>query len=1381
MASSPKSKSIYDVFLSFRGTDVRKSFLSHLYQALDQNGIYTFRDREELRKGDQISATLMKAIEESCIAIIIFSEDYASSWWCLEEMAKIMECKEQKDLTVLPVFYKVDPREVREGRESYRKALDKHEDKFRKDPEKVKKWRKALFDAGNLSGWHLNDEDESELILQIVKVISTHLNLTPLYVTKHLVGIESPVVKLKEMLNLAFDNDVVMVGLWGQGGIGKTTLAKVLYNSVFRQFDGSCFLENVREASKDSKDLVPLQNELLSDVLSLQNGLVVTNANRGINIIQHRLRHKKVLLVLDDVDDLHQLHALAGEGKCFGNGSRIIVTTRDKHLLTCYGIDQDHVYEVTPLSDHEASELLSNHASLTLQKLEIRTDLVDSVLNHAGGLPLALEVLGICLRGKREDVWESILKKFSMIPNKTINDVLKISYDGLEENEKEIFLNVACFFKGKYSEYIKKVLDSCDLETTAGFDILIERSLISIGYRIRMHDLIQSMGMDIVRQECRDDPRSCSRLWRYDDVADALSSDVGDCAIKAIVLESPELKELSIHPNAFPKMRKLRLLILHNVHISFQGPICLPNELRWMEFAGSGPWIPKFPSGQKKLVSIDMRKGSITEVVKHFKDFQQLRYIKLDDCESLVSTPNISCTPNLEELKLWNCNNLVEAHESIAYHDKLQVLHLKWCPELCVFPNVLKSKNLQELKLSYCLKLERFPDIPDELRGLKKLSIRHSALKELPTSIKNLVSLEKIHLDMDKNPISRPSNNYKLQKLQRFKSFLRQIVFPNLWNSADPCMKIGLPNSNVSDLLNCNLSQVEFLEDLSCFPWLKILILSGNNITSLSTSIKRDCLSTSSISKDFKQLKYVKLSDCESLVITLNLSCAPNLEELKLWNCKNLVEAHESIANHDMLRVLHFKWCPELRVFPNVLKSKNLRDLNFSVCSKFERFPDIPHELRCLKTLSILHTAIKELPTSIENLVSLEDMFLDICKNSVSIPSNISKLQKLESFLSACSPIVFPNLIDLANPCMKVGPSNLKLLDLFNCNLSEVEFLEDLSCFPLLQWLLLSGNNITSLPTSISKRDRLSVLSVSYCHRLQEIPKLPPFLNYLATNGCESLQTNGHLTSIDQWVHRELSMVDTASIAKCSWCSFYLPKGEMPKWFQPIEDGFVSFMASEDLYDKFLGLIFCAVCKNEVRPSELYWVTYFNGENQFILDEMGRLDQGEIFIKYFAPSDLWKAVHFDQIDGSYAQFSIRVGHRTKTLDGSITGRGEGIEKWGFRIISKQLDDNLKAAIRDYKLIDPAFLYEVGHDSAGPEAQSSQIYEDNPTEIGLSRNLQTSSRMLENRLIEFDLDCPPSSYVPGEVFDFESREFAFPGYFCPGDPRSLGNKKWKLVL
>ncbi|XP_030519435.1 TMV resistance protein N-like [Rhodamnia argentea] len=155
MASSSKPERTYHVFLSFRGEDVRNNFLGHLYGALDQKGIYTYVDSEELRKGEQIAPGLMKAIEESHITIIIFSDDYASSWWCLEEAAKIMDCKEERDLMVFPLFYKVDPREVRTPRERYRKAMVKHESKFGKDSEKVKRWEKALSDAGSLSGCHL--------------------------------------------------------------------------------------------------------------------------------------------------------------------------------------------------------------------------------------------------------------------------------------------------------------------------------------------------------------------------------------------------------------------------------------------------------------------------------------------------------------------------------------------------------------------------------------------------------------------------------------------------------------------------------------------------------------------------------------------------------------------------------------------------------------------------------------------------------------------------------------------------------------------------------------------------------------------------------------------------------------------------------------------------------------------------------------------------------------------------------------------------------------------------------------------------------------------------------------------------------------------------
>ncbi|XP_056158514.1 TMV resistance protein N-like [Syzygium oleosum] len=618
MASSSKPKRIYDVFLSFRGEDVRNNFLGHLYKALDQKGIYTYVDSEELRKGEQIAPELMMAIEESHIAIIVFSEDYASSCWCLEEVAKIMDCKEERDLMVFPLFYKVDPKEVRTPREKYRKAMLKHESKFGKDSEEIKRWKKALFDAGSLSGWHLKDGDESELIQGIVTEISTHLDRTPLHVAKHPVGIDSQVVKLKSILNLESNDGVLMVGFWGQGGIGKTTLAKALYNAISGIFKGSCFLANVREASKDGKGLVSLQEKLLYEILSLQQTLVVSSVDRGINLIRERLRCKKVLLILDDVDHLRQLNALAGEGKWFGDGSRIIITTRDKHLLTCSDIDQVHVYEVKPMAYSEARELLSKYAFSTHKILKIKTDLVDGVLDHAKGLPLALEVLGSFLRGRREDEWESTLYKISTAPNNDINDVLKISYEGLQSNEKEIFLDIACFFKGWETEYVKKVLEGCDLKVVIGLQILIERSLIRIESRcLQMHDLIQLMGMDIVNQEC-DDPGKRSRLWLCDDLLDVLSYNMGDCIVKAIVLEPPEPTEIYIGPHDFTKMRRLRLLILHNVHNSFQVPIFLSNELRWCRWDGCATF-PEFSSGKKKLLGLDMNNCSMPVVPNYLK------------------------------------------------------------------------------------------------------------------------------------------------------------------------------------------------------------------------------------------------------------------------------------------------------------------------------------------------------------------------------------------------------------------------------------------------------------------------------------------------------------------------------------------------------------------------------------------------------------------------------------------------------------------------------------------------------------------------------------------------------------------------------------------
>jgi hypothetical protein len=151
-SSSMVSLKKYDVFISFRGEDTRKKFTSYLYDALCKK-VLTFIDENELEKGDEISSTLITSIEEAYVSIVIFSEDYASSKWCLNELVKILECKKDQGQIVIPVFYEIDPSHVRNQVGSYGQAFKKHEQDSRQSKDKLRKWRNALTEAANLSGW----------------------------------------------------------------------------------------------------------------------------------------------------------------------------------------------------------------------------------------------------------------------------------------------------------------------------------------------------------------------------------------------------------------------------------------------------------------------------------------------------------------------------------------------------------------------------------------------------------------------------------------------------------------------------------------------------------------------------------------------------------------------------------------------------------------------------------------------------------------------------------------------------------------------------------------------------------------------------------------------------------------------------------------------------------------------------------------------------------------------------------------------------------------------------------------------------------------------------------------------------------------------------
>ncbi|KAL5577271.1 hypothetical protein UlMin_018970 [Ulmus minor] len=461
-------KTKYDVLISFRGEDTRNGFTSHLLDALHKKKVRTYLDDASPYRGEEISPALLRAIQGSKISVIVFSENYANSSWCLDELLKILECKEENGQEVVPVFYHVDPSCVRKQQGSYETAFV--EQQFEDKMEKVQAWRIALTKAANLSGWSSQQiRRESELIETIVQDVISKLKRTSSSESvKKLVGIDERIKKIDILLSIN-SSDVRMIGIWGTGGIGKTTLASVLYGKLYSQFEAGCFLSNVREDwEKGYQKKGDLLKELHSKLLEEESSLNIPFVR--LDFDKDRLHRKRVLIVVDDVNSQEQLEFLVGDRSWFGLGSRIIITTRDLGLLENRA---DAIYKVKELSFDEALHLFHMKNCPIVQYKELS----EKAVNYARGIPLALEVLmGSLFSYKSKTKWDSILADLKNSPDDRIQNVYKASYDGLTEKQKELFLEVAFFFKGEKRDFVRRVQDGCDFFDDTKIDDLVEKS-----------------------------------------------------------------------------------------------------------------------------------------------------------------------------------------------------------------------------------------------------------------------------------------------------------------------------------------------------------------------------------------------------------------------------------------------------------------------------------------------------------------------------------------------------------------------------------------------------------------------------------------------------------------------------------------------------------------------------------------------------------------------------------------------------------------------------------------------------------------------------------------------------------------------------------------
>ncbi|XP_010496944.1 PREDICTED: disease resistance protein RPS4-like [Camelina sativa] len=775
-ASSSDLPPQHQVFINFRGEDLRLGFVSHLVEALENDNIKVFIDNYA-DKGEPLE-TLLTKIQESRIALAIFSGKYTESTWCLRELAMIKDCVEKGKLVAIPVFYKLEPSTVRGVRGQFGDAFRDLEER---DVTKKKEWKKALKWIPDLIGITVHEKSpESEILNQIVKEVKKALKRVSSEGSPKAsvepsediftrtssggekdktFGIKERLKELEDKLDLVKYKGTRVIGVVGMPGIGKTTLLKELIETWEGKFSRHALIHQIREKANNFR-LECLPTLLLEKLLPELNNPQIDCIEEPYKTHKGLLRERKVLVVLDDVSGREQIDALLGKydlhskHEWIKDGSRIVIATNDMSLLK--GLVHD-TYVVRQLNHIDGLQLFRYHAFHYDQAIPPKVDfmkLSDEFVLYARGHPLALKILGRELYEKNIKHWETKLKILAQSPTTYIGEVVQVSYDELSSAQKDAFLDIACF-RSQDVDYVESLLFSSDPGSAEAIKVLKNKFLIdTCDGRVEMHDLLYTFSRELDLKASTQGGSKQRRLWLHQDIINVQQKTMGAADVRGIFLDLSEMKgETSLDREHFKNMHNLRYLKFYNSHCPHEcktnNKINLPDGLKLpLKEVRCLQWL-KFPLEELpndfdpiNLVDLKLPYSEIERLWDGLKDTPVLKWVDLNHSSKLTSLSGLSKAQNLQRLNLEGCTSLLSLRDVNLI--SLKILTLSNCSNFKEFP--LIPENLEALYLDGTA----ISQLPDNVVNLKRLVLLNMKdcrmLENIPTCVGDLKCLQKLVL-----------------------------------------------------------------------------------------------------------------------------------------------------------------------------------------------------------------------------------------------------------------------------------------------------------------------------------------------------------------------------------------------------------------------------------------------------------------------------------------------------------------------------------------------------------------------------------------------------------------------------------------------------------